>query len=150
MIVLLHTKEVIFQSCGKQRKALEKGSCSTGEKRRKYSEGYCHGAVVGDPQKHLFLSSSYYDDCTVMTKIFVFGEIKVFLLIPNRYDDYDYGEINQLLDRSFKIYIKTVVCAPEKTTNRMYDSFWRQFKHSEKVCSSNIYFDFAILSNNVA
>ncbi|XP_048349044.1 sestrin-1 isoform X2 [Sphaerodactylus townsendi] len=50
-----------------------------------------------------------------------------------RYDDYDYGEINQLLDRNFKVYIKTVVCMPEKTTKRMYDSFWRQFKHSEKV-----------------
>ncbi|XP_059588716.1 sestrin-1 isoform X5 [Alligator mississippiensis] len=50
-----------------------------------------------------------------------------------RYDDYDYGEINQLLDRSFKVYIKTVVCTPEKTTKRMYDSFWRQFKQSEKV-----------------
>uniref|UniRef100_A0A8C5QWS1 Sestrin 1 n=1 Tax=Leptobrachium leishanense TaxID=445787 RepID=A0A8C5QWS1_9ANUR len=50
-----------------------------------------------------------------------------------RYDDYDYGEINQLLDRSFKVYIKNVVCSPEKTTKRMYDSFWRQFKHSEKV-----------------
>lgn len=51
----------------------------------------------------------------------------------NRYDDYDYGEINQLLDRSFKVYIKTVVCTPEKVTKRMYESFWRQFKHSEKV-----------------
>ncbi|KAM8952388.1 sestrin-1 isoform 2-T2 [Pelodytes ibericus] len=50
-----------------------------------------------------------------------------------RYDDYDYGEINQLLDHSFKVYIKNVVCSPEKTTKRMYDSFWRQFKHSEKV-----------------
>ncbi|KAG7265001.1 hypothetical protein CRUP_016726 [Coryphaenoides rupestris] len=50
-----------------------------------------------------------------------------------RYDDYDYGEINQLLDRSFKIYIKTMVCIPEKTTKRMYESFWRQFQHSEKV-----------------
>ncbi|KAM8792270.1 sestrin-1 isoform 2-T2 [Rhynchonycteris naso] len=50
-----------------------------------------------------------------------------------RYDDYDYGEINQLLDRSFKVYIKTIVCTPEKVTKRMYDSFWRQFKHSEKV-----------------
>ncbi|XP_027711388.1 sestrin-1 isoform X3 [Vombatus ursinus] len=50
-----------------------------------------------------------------------------------RYDDYDYGEINQLLDRSFKVYIKTVVCTPEKATKKMYDSFWRQFKHSEKV-----------------
>lgn len=58
---------------------------------------------------------------------------KCFLSIPNRYDDYDYGEINQLLDRSFKVYIKTVVCTPEKTTKRMYDSFWRQFEHSEKV-----------------
>lgn len=57
----------------------------------------------------------------------------MFLSIPNRYDDYDYGEINQLLDRSFKVYIKTVVCTPEKTTKRMYDSFWRQFEHSEKV-----------------
>lgn len=60
--------------------------------------------------------------------------MKVFFFsIPNRYDDYDYGEINQLLDRSFKVYIKTVVCTPEKTTKRMYDSFWRQFEHSEKV-----------------
>ncbi|XP_067841108.1 sestrin-1 isoform X5 [Heptranchias perlo] len=50
-----------------------------------------------------------------------------------RYDDYDYGEINQLLDRNFKVYIKTVVCSPAKTTKRMYDSFWRQFKHSEKI-----------------
>lgn len=53
-----------------------------------------------------------------------------------RYDDYDYGEINQLLDRSFKIYIKTMVCSPEKTTKRMYESFWRQFQHSEKVRAS--------------
>lgn len=56
----------------------------------------------------------------------------VFLCV-SRYDDYDYGEINQLLDRSFKIYIKTMVCSPEKTTKRMYESFWRQFQHSEKV-----------------
>lgn len=54
----------------------------------------------------------------------------------SRYDDYDYGEINQLLDRSFKIYIKTMVCSPEKTTKRMYESFWRQFQHSEKVSST--------------
>lgn len=63
-----------------------------------------------------------------------------------RYDDYDYGEINQLLDRSFKIYIKTMVCSPEKTTKRMYESFWRQFQHSEKVNSaSNLCFFFLSL-----
>ncbi|XP_042713220.1 sestrin-2 isoform X4 [Chrysemys picta bellii] len=50
-----------------------------------------------------------------------------------RYDDYDYGEVNQLLERSLKVYIKTVACYPEKATRRMYTHFWRHFKHSEKV-----------------
>ncbi|KAM9320961.1 sestrin-3 [Gastrophryne carolinensis] len=50
-----------------------------------------------------------------------------------RYDDYDYGEVNQLLERSLKVYIKTVTCYPERATQRMYDGYWRQFKHSEKV-----------------
>lgn len=51
----------------------------------------------------------------------------------HRYDDYNYGEVNQLLERSLKVYVKTVACHPEKTTARMYFSFWRQFRHSEKV-----------------
>nr|XP_014341071.1 PREDICTED: sestrin-2 [Latimeria chalumnae] len=50
-----------------------------------------------------------------------------------RYDDYDYGDVNQLLERSLKIYMKTVACYPERTTTRMYNGFWRHFKHSEKV-----------------
>ncbi|XP_051527402.1 sestrin-2 isoform X2 [Myxocyprinus asiaticus] len=50
-----------------------------------------------------------------------------------RYDDYNYWEVNQLLERSLKVYVKTVACHPEKTTPRMYFSFWRQFRHSEKV-----------------
>ena len=50
-----------------------------------------------------------------------------------RYDDYDYGEVNQLLERNLKVYIKTVACYPEKTTRRMYNHFWRHFRHSEKV-----------------
>ncbi|XP_044140852.1 sestrin-3 isoform X2 [Bufo gargarizans] len=50
-----------------------------------------------------------------------------------RYDDYDYGEVNQLLERSLKVYIKTVTCYPERATRRIYDGYWRQFKHSEKV-----------------
>lgn len=53
--------------------------------------------------------------------------------LPPSYDDYDYGEVNQLLERSLKIYIKTVACYPEKTTKRTYTQFWRHFKHSEKV-----------------
>lgn len=70
----------------------------------------------------------------------------ILVLSFNRYDDYDYGEINQLLDRSFKVYIKTVVCTPEKVTKRMYDSFWRQFKHSEKVSTyCGLLFNFTVI-----
>ncbi|MEE6512752.1 hypothetical protein FKM82_019954 [Ascaphus truei] len=50
-----------------------------------------------------------------------------------RYDDYDYGEVNQLLERSLKVYMKTVTCYPERVSRHIYCSFWRQFKHSEKV-----------------
>lgn len=53
--------------------------------------------------------------------------------VPCRYDDYDYAEVNQLLERMLKVYIKTVTCYPEKTNSEMFDRFWKQFKHSEKV-----------------
>ena len=54
-------------------------------------------------------------------------------MLPHRYDDYDYAEVNQLLERMLKVYIKTVTCYPEKTNLEMFDRFWKQFKHSEKV-----------------
>ncbi|XP_053563023.1 sestrin-2 [Bombina bombina] len=50
-----------------------------------------------------------------------------------RYDDYDYGEVNQLLERNLKVYMKMVTCHPERVTRYLYNDFWRQFKHSEKV-----------------
>ncbi|XP_069468501.1 sestrin-3-like isoform X5 [Ambystoma mexicanum] len=50
-----------------------------------------------------------------------------------RYDDYDYAEVNHLLERNLKVYIKTVACYPEKTNTEMFQQFWKQFKHSEKV-----------------
>ncbi|KPP64344.1 hypothetical protein Z043_117323 [Scleropages formosus] len=50
-----------------------------------------------------------------------------------RYDDYDYGQVNQLLEHNLKLFIKTVTCYPERTTRSLYDGYWRQFHHSEKV-----------------
>ncbi|XP_043915934.1 sestrin-2-like [Protopterus annectens] len=50
-----------------------------------------------------------------------------------RYDDYDYGQVNVLLERSLKVYIKTVACYPERTTKKMYLDFWKHFRNSEKV-----------------
>ncbi|XP_062820189.1 sestrin-3 [Anolis carolinensis] len=50
-----------------------------------------------------------------------------------RYDDYDYAEVNHLLERLLKLYIKTVTCFPEKMNPETFERFWKQFKHSEKV-----------------
>ncbi|XP_029920067.1 sestrin-2 isoform X2 [Myripristis murdjan] len=50
-----------------------------------------------------------------------------------RYDDYDYGGVNVLLERSLKVFVKTMACHPEQTTARIYHAFWRHFRHSEKV-----------------
>ena len=50
-----------------------------------------------------------------------------------RYDDYDYGEVNVLLERGLKMFVKTVACHPEQTTDRIYSAYWRLFRHSEKV-----------------
>lgn len=49
------------------------------------------------------------------------------------FDDYNYGEVNELLERSLKNFIKTASCYPECTTKQIYDEFWRHFRHSEKV-----------------
>ncbi|KAK6169973.1 hypothetical protein SNE40_018479 [Patella caerulea] len=50
-----------------------------------------------------------------------------------RHDDYNYGEVNQLLERNLKAYIKTVTCYPERLTKKDYDGVMKEFKHSEKV-----------------
>ncbi|XP_045915165.1 sestrin-2 isoform X1 [Micropterus dolomieu] len=50
-----------------------------------------------------------------------------------RYDDYDYGSVNVLLERSLKVFVKTMACHPEQTTARIYHAFWRHFRHSEKI-----------------
>lgn len=53
------------------------------------------------------------------------------------YDDYDYGSVNVLLERSMKVFVKTMACHPEQTTARVYHAFWRHFRHSEKVRTSS-------------
>jgi len=50
-----------------------------------------------------------------------------------RYDDYNYGEIHHLLERPLKKFIRIVSSVPESITKELYDDFWRDFRHSEKV-----------------
>lgn len=50
-----------------------------------------------------------------------------------RHDDYNYQEINQLLTRSLKAFIKLACCFPERITKANYDSVMNQLEYSEKV-----------------
>lgn len=50
-----------------------------------------------------------------------------------RHDDYDYGEVNKLLDRPLKTFIKTACCFPERITKQDYDSILVELLDSEKV-----------------
>jgi len=57
----------------------------------------------------------------------------VHCLYGIRHDDYDYSEVNQLLERNLKAYIKTLTCYPERLTKKEHDGVMFEFKHSEKV-----------------
>ncbi|KAH1002887.1 hypothetical protein HUJ04_008921 [Dendroctonus ponderosae] len=54
-------------------------------------------------------------------------------LLGIRHDDYDYGEINALVEKSLKSFMKTACCYPERVTKKVYDRVMREFEHSEKV-----------------
>uniref|UniRef100_A0A672H0J8 Si:zfos-80g12.1 n=1 Tax=Salarias fasciatus TaxID=181472 RepID=A0A672H0J8_SALFA len=51
-----------------------------------------------------------------------------------RYDDYDYGEVNQLLERDLKLYIKAVACFPDSTRTPVCPRSWTPLKTSERIC----------------
>nr|XP_057904905.1 sestrin-3 [Doryrhamphus excisus] len=50
-----------------------------------------------------------------------------------RYDDYDYGEVNQLLERDFKLFVKAVACFPDPTKTPACPLSWAPLKPSERI-----------------
>ncbi|XP_056150664.1 sestrin-3 [Lampris incognitus] len=50
-----------------------------------------------------------------------------------RYDDYDYGEVNQLMERDLKFYIKAVTCFPDATRTPVCPLRWAPLKPSERI-----------------
>uniref|UniRef100_A0A8C6NHW2 Sestrin 4 n=1 Tax=Nothobranchius furzeri TaxID=105023 RepID=A0A8C6NHW2_NOTFU len=50
-----------------------------------------------------------------------------------RYDDYDYGEVNRLLARDLKLYIKAVACYPDATKTPVCPLSWTLLKASERI-----------------
>uniref|UniRef100_A0A8C9RNR8 Si:zfos-80g12.1 n=1 Tax=Scleropages formosus TaxID=113540 RepID=A0A8C9RNR8_SCLFO len=57
----------------------------------------------------------------------------IHCILGIRYDDYDYGEVNQLLERELKLYIKTVACYPDPTKNPPCTLHWARLKPEDKV-----------------
>ncbi|GFR02201.1 sestrin-1 [Trichonephila clavipes] len=49
------------------------------------------------------------------------------------HDDYNYSEMEGLLDYGFRSYVETVCFCPEKITKDAHDEIMRAFRHSEKV-----------------
>ncbi|XP_035233265.1 sestrin homolog isoform X2 [Stegodyphus dumicola] len=49
------------------------------------------------------------------------------------HDDYNYEEMDDLLEKGFKSYIETVCFYPHKITKDAHDEIMRAFRHSEKV-----------------
>ncbi|CAJ0956593.1 unnamed protein product, partial [Mesorhabditis belari] len=50
-----------------------------------------------------------------------------------RHDDYDYSEVNTMLSREMKTFIKTVACFPHRVTDSLRNGVMVDFKASEKV-----------------
>ncbi|VDP31242.1 unnamed protein product [Soboliphyme baturini] len=50
-----------------------------------------------------------------------------------RHDDYEYSEVNKLLSRQIKTYIKTICCFPERNPKYLSSSALADFDTAEKV-----------------
>ena len=74
---------------------------------------------------------AYTDVDTSMFRVAVMHYIQCLFGI--RHDDYDYGQINELLARPLKKFIKAVCCYPERCTQEDYDAAMPGFQESEKV-----------------
>lgn len=57
----------------------------------------------------------------------------VDLFLGIRHDDYDYGEVNKLLDRPLKTFIKSACCYPDRITKKDYENILVELLDSEKV-----------------
>ncbi|CAB1337231.1 unnamed protein product [Coregonus sp. 'balchen'] len=57
----------------------------------------------------------------------------IHCMLGIRYDDYDYGEVNQLLERELKLYIKSVACYPDATKTPLCPLPWAPLKPSERI-----------------
>jgi len=55
------------------------------------------------------------------------------IVLGIRHDDYDYAEVNLMLNKDMKTFIKTLCCYPDRTSNSLRSSVMIDFKLSEKV-----------------
>lgn len=96
-------------------------------------------AQPGPEEGHLELHPLCFRN-TVSNCLFVLLSQTLLLVIRGlkngrvyRYDDYDYGEVNQLLGRDLKLYIKAVACFPDATKTPACPLRMASLKTSEQV-----------------
>ncbi|XP_061542046.1 sestrin-3 isoform X1 [Phycodurus eques] len=61
----------------------------------------------------------------------------IHCILGIRYDDYDYGEVNQLLERNLKLYIKAVACFPDPSKAPTCPLGWAPLKTSERFSTDS-------------
>uniref|UniRef100_A0A3P8X990 Uncharacterized protein n=1 Tax=Esox lucius TaxID=8010 RepID=A0A3P8X990_ESOLU len=57
----------------------------------------------------------------------------IHCMLGIRYDDYNYGEINKLLVKDLKLYIKSVACYPDATKAPRFPASWSTLEPAERV-----------------
>uniref|UniRef100_A0A3Q2XQW2 Sestrin 4 n=1 Tax=Hippocampus comes TaxID=109280 RepID=A0A3Q2XQW2_HIPCM len=57
----------------------------------------------------------------------------IHCMLGIRYDDYDYGEVDRLLERDLKVYIKAVACFPDPSRSSARPLGWAPLKTSERI-----------------
>ncbi|KAM9832742.1 sestrin-3 [Syngnathus typhle] len=57
----------------------------------------------------------------------------IHCILGIRYDDYDYGEVDRLLKRDLKVYIKAVTCFPDPSKSPASPLGWASLKTSERI-----------------
>ncbi|XP_031567426.1 sestrin-1-like [Actinia tenebrosa] len=93
--------------------------------------------TILDEKFNITLGLTYFtlgDKTNVDTTVFRLATWNYIHLVFGIYhDDYLYTEVNKLMEKSYKRYIKMVATCPEKVTQMDYMEFMPQLTHSERV-----------------
>uniref|UniRef100_A0A0R3RJ38 NR LBD domain-containing protein n=1 Tax=Elaeophora elaphi TaxID=1147741 RepID=A0A0R3RJ38_9BILA len=88
--------------------------------------------------KTLFFVTSYVETIAISDHLILMNKLLILKTLKGaiagiRHDDYNYAEVNVMLNRKMKTFIKTTCCYPHEMTDSLRQSVMIDFKSSEKV-----------------